>query len=299
MNKDVNFKVEESTTLLPFLQKNFAKESRNYVKALLTRGQIKVNNKIRTHHAYPLKAGDTVMVTEKSRADVAEEKKAGLTVPILYEDAEIVAIDKPHGMLSISTEKEQERTAYHIVTDHVKEQDRKNRIFIVHRLDRETSGIMIFARSEQTKTTLQDNWDEMVSHRGYIAVVEGKPDKDEGRIVSWLKQTKTLLVYSSGYEGEGKKAITNYKTLQANNEYALLEISLETGRKNQIRVHMNDISHPVTGDKKYGAKSDPLKRVGLHASKLTFTHPATNEHMTINSPPPKGFARVTQGGIFV
>ena len=293
MNKDVNFAASENTTLLPFLQNAFPKESRNYVKGLLTRGQIRVNGKPQTHHAYPVNEGDTVTVSEKSRADITAEKKAGLTVPILYEDDDIIAVDKPHGMLSISTEKEQERTAYHIITDYVKERDRKNRIFVVHRLDRETSGVMIFAKTESVKTTLQDNWDDAVTHRGYAAVVEGRPEKDEGQIVSWLKQTKTLLVYSSKFEGEGKKAITNYKIVQSNKDFTLLDVNLETGRKNQIRVHMNDISHPVTGDKKYGAKSDPLKRTALHASKLTLIHPTTGKELTIKSQVPKGFMRVT------
>jgi len=209
---------------------------------------------------------------------------------IIYEDKEIIVIDKPAGMLSVSTDKQDENTAYRLVNDYLR--NKRGRVWIVHRLDRETSGVMLFAKSEQIKLKLQDNWDNMAIKRGYIAVVEGRVKVPEKVITSWLKQTKSLLVYSSNREGDGKLAITNYKVLQTAKNYSLLELTLETGRKNQIRVHMKDIGHPVTGDKKYGAVKNPLHRLGLHASVLTVKHPATGEEIKFESPLPEAFTKL-------
>jgi len=165
-------------------------------------------------------------------------------------------------------------------------------VFVVHRLDRETSGVLLFAKSEAVKFALQDEWDANVKRRGYVAVVEGAVEQETHTITSWLKQTKTLLVYSSAREGDGKLAITNYNLLTAADKYSLLDISLETGRKNQIRVHMKDIGHPVAGDKKYGAKTDPIKRLALHASALTLTHPTTGVELRLEARVPTAFARL-------
>jgi len=212
---------------------------------------------------------------------------------IIYEDKEIIVIDKPAGMLSVSTDKREENTAYRLVNDYLR--NKRGRVWIVHRLDRETSGVMLFAKSEQIKLKLQDNWDSMAIKRGYIAVVEGRVKTPEKVITSWLKQTKSLLVYSSNREGDGKLAITNYKVMQTVNKYSLLELSLETGRKNQIRVHMKDIGYPVTGDKKYGAAKNPLHRLGLHASVLTVKHPVTGEEMKFEAAIPEVFMKLFKG----
>ena len=225
------------------------------------------------------------------------KKKNQPKITIIYEDNDIIVIDKPAGMLSVSTDKEAKHTAFRMINDYVKSKFKLNRIWIVHRLDRDTSGVMLFAKSEGVKLKLQENWDETATLRSYIAVVEGRVNAPERKITSWLKQTKTLLVYSSHRKGDGKIAVTNYKLLQTTNKYSLLEITLETGRKNQIRVHMKDIGHPVAGDKKYGAGSDPLRRMALHANKLTIKHPATGEELKFESPVPNCFKKVFKDSI--
>ncbi|MCL2020055.1 MAG: RNA pseudouridine synthase [Oscillospiraceae bacterium] len=219
-------------------------------------------------------------------------KKKNTKIPIIYEDSYIIVIDKPAGMLSVSTDKETQNTAYRTINDYVKSRHKANRIWIVHRLDRDTSGVMLFAKSERVKLALQDNWEEMAIGREYVAVVSGHVRPVERKITSWLKQTKTLLVYSSNREGDGKIAITNYKVRKCKGKYSLLDISLETGRKNQIRVHMKDIGHSIVGDKKYtntNSTVNPFGRLGLHASALTVKHPASGEEMRFESAIPKSF----------
>jgi 23S rRNA pseudouridine1911/1915/1917 synthase len=282
------FTVGEATTLLPFLQSQHPGKSRSFVKNLLTRGQVQVAGKTVTHHAAPLRPGQTVTI-------LTGPVPAGATLPfpVLYEDAELVVIDKPAGLLSMAAGEERERTAYHLVTDYVKAKSPGGRVFIVHRLDRDTSGVLLFAKNPEMKRLLQENWEELVTLRGYWAVVEGVPQEAEGRMVSWLRQTKTLLVYSGRGPGDGKRAVTNYKTIQTNGTCSLLEVSLETGRKNQIRVHMKDLGTPVAGDKKYGARSNPLGRVGLHAGELIVKHPRTGLPLALRAKPPGSFQTVT------
>lgn len=277
--------VKQETSLLPFLLENLKNKSRNNIKSMLRRGQITIDGTMCVDYSRVLRPQQIVEVLA-----LAPEAEYIMPFPVIYEDDEIIVIDKPSGMLSISTDKESENTAYHIVTDYVKNRDKTARIFIVHRIDRETSGVMLFAKTERIKRAMQDDWDKLVTCRGYVAVVEGNVIPAEDTITSWLKQTKTLFVYSSQYSGDGKKATTHYKTLQTSASYTLLDVSIDTGRKNQIRVHMKDINHPVAGDKKYGAKTNPLGRLALHANKLTITHPFTSEIMTFESKTPKTFA---------
>ena len=287
MKKDLKFEVNTESTLLVFLLECFSGKSRNYVKGILKRGQITIDGVPCTDYARELLPGQQVCVRQE-----APTPKAELGFSIIHEDADILVIDKPAGMLAIATDGERENTAYHMVTDYMKAKVRPGRVFVVHRLDRETSGVMLFAKSERVKHALQDNWDDAVITRGYIAVVEGTVVQPGGIIKSWLKQTKTLLVYSSKREGDGKLAITNYKTVKTANKYSLLDITLETGRKNQIRVHMKDLGHPVAGDKKYGAATDPLGRLGLHASVLSIKHPTSGEEVRFEAKMPGGFGKV-------
>ncbi len=163
------------------------------------------------------------------------------------------------------------------------------RIFTVHRLDRATSGVLMVAKNEKIKLALQDNWADLVSERVYVAVIEGQLREKSGRIQSWLKETKTLLMYSSPKVSDGLEAIINYQVLNETAEYSLLDIHLETGRKNQIRVHMKELGHNIVGDKKYGAKADSLKRLGLHAYKLEFKHPFSDKVMCFETRTPKSF----------
>lgn len=215
-------------------------------------------------------------------------KNAPLEMEILYEDSYLIAIDKPSGLLSVSTPGEKELTAYRLVSDYVKRQDRRNRIFVLHRLDRDTSGILMFAKDPQTQYDLQSCWEDAVTRRGYAAVVEGTPEPEEGEIRSYLAEDRAMVVRPSD-ERFGKLAITQYRTVKSSGGYSLLEISLLTGRKNQIRVQMAQQGHPLCGDKKYGAKSNPIGRLALHAYKLYFIHPVTGREIRLKSPYPKKF----------
>ncbi|MCL2365513.1 MAG: RluA family pseudouridine synthase [Oscillospiraceae bacterium] len=290
MKNNLKFNVTTKSTLLPFLLTCFNNKSRNYVKGLLTRGQILVDGERCTDYARSLLPGQQITVLH--RMPVLNAKP---DIPIIYEDDDMIVIDKPAGMLSISTDKEHTNTTYYIMNDYMKSKVKSGRIFIVHRLDRETSGVMLFAKNERIKYALQERWEELALRRGYTAVVEGKVSPSEGTITSWLKQTKTLLMYSSKEKGQGKLAITKYRTLQSTGRYTLLDIALETGRKNQIRVHMKDIEHPIVGDKKYGALTNPIGRVCLHASVLWIKHPSTGEELRFESIVPSVFMKVVSG----
>lgn len=204
---------------------------------------------------------------------------------IVYEDKYLIVINKPHNLLTIATEKEKNNTLYHEVLTYEQKKHKNNKIFIVHRLDRETSGLIIFAKSQKVKETLQNNWDSV--NRYYVALLEGKVE-NSGEIKSHLKETKTLLTYSSK-DKTGKLAITKYKCLQTSNKFSLVEIQILTGRKNQIRVHMNDIKHPIVGDIKYGSKYTQNKIMCLTAYKIDFSHPITKEKMNLEIGIPKEY----------
>ena len=212
-----------------------------------------------------------------------------ILLKLVYEDAYIIVVEKKEGLLSVSTEHQKERTAQHILNEYVKRSHRNNRIFVVHRLDRETSGLMMYAKDEKTQNTLRDNWQDIVTDRRYVAIVSGEMEKDGGTVESWLTDRK-LYVSSSPYDdGEGKYAVTHYRTIKRANGYSLVELDLETGRKNQIRVHMSELGHPVIGDERYGSECNPLGRLALHAFKLCFYHPITGELMQFETPYPANF----------
>jgi 23S rRNA pseudouridine1911/1915/1917 synthase len=281
--------VSQPAELMTFLIENLPKETRNNIKSLLTHRQVLVNEKVVTQYNYLLQTGQEVVVNWSL---VRDEKNQTKGLKIIYEDSEIIVIDKPAGLLSIASNVEKLYTAYHQLTDYVRHSNPENRIFIVHRLDRDTSGVMLFSKNEEVKHLLQDAWKDIVVDRAYIAVVEGQVEKKEGNVKSWLKETKTKLMYSSSKSGDGLEAITHYKVLQTVPKYSLLEIILETGRKNQIRVHMKDIGHSIIGDKKYGSTTNPIARLGLHAHILTFHHPVTGELMRFETEVPKKFSRL-------
>lgn len=199
---------------------------------------------------------------------------------ILYEDKYLIVIEKPSGLLTIGTTKERENTLYKKVSDYVKKQHKSNKIFIVHRLDKDTSGIILFAKNEEVKRKLQRDWDKTI--RKYIALVEGNVTKN-GIIKNYLGETKTLKTFITNNKNLGKLAITKYYVLKNTKEYSLLNIEILTGRKNQIRVHMESINHSIVGDKKYGSKKNPIRRLCLHANYLEFIHPVTNKKIIINT----------------
>lgn len=272
MNKEVM--IEKEIELLDFLLEHFNKLSRNSVKNLLTNKKIVVNGNIVTKHDYLLKKGDKITFDGK-------QNNKGLK--IIYEDELFIVINKPYNLLTVATDKEKEKTAYVLASEYVKQTNRKNRVYVLHRLDKDTSGVLVFCKDEIVKNELQENWNEIVRKRGYIAVVEGTLNKKEGVIKSYLKESKTKMVYSCS-KNEGKLAITEYKVIGENNKYSLVDVNLLTGRKNQIRVHFKDIGHPLVGDKKYGSISDPLKRLGLHASSIKFTYKNKEYEFNSNHP---------------
>ncbi|GGH78267.1 23S rRNA pseudouridine1911/1915/1917 synthase [Pullulanibacillus pueri] len=278
--------VEKPQELLPFLLEKMAHRSRNSVKGILSRGQVFINERSITRHDHQLEPGDQVVI----RWGTVLPKKTG--VEIIYEDDDVIIINKRAGLLTIASLKEKEFTAYRHLTSYVREKNPNDRIFIVHRLDRDTSGVMMFAKNERAKERLQNSWKNMVKERSYIALVEGKVTKKQDTIVSWFKETKTHRMYSSRKVNDGQKAVTHYKVLQANARFSLLEVRLDTGRKNQIRVHMQDIGHPIVGDKLYGSTQNPIGRLGLHAALLAFRHPTTNKILSFTAEAPDAFDRL-------
>jgi len=282
---DPEFTVTERSGLLEFLLLNLHGRSRNNVKSLLTHREVLVDGHVVTQYDYPLREGQVVRIVRSvNRGEKPKER-----LQILYEDPYLIVVNKPAGLLSVATDNEKEKTAYHMLTDYVRKSDPKARIFVVHRLDRDTSGVLMFAKNERIKRALQERWDSLVSLRGYTAVVEGRLPEKSGRIRSWLKETRTLLVYSGREAGDGLEAVTDYRVIGESAAYSLLDIRLETGRKNQIRVHMKELGHPVAGDRKYGARTDPLKRLGLHACRLELRHPFSNERMCFEAEVPPDF----------
>lgn len=281
------YTVDEPSTLLPFLLSHVKGKSRNNVKSLLSRRLVAVDGVPVSQFDAPLAPGQRVSILPSSapRADA-------LPFPILYEDERLIVVNKPAKLLSVANEKEKVRTAYHMVTDYVKSKRVDDRIYVIHRLDRDTSGVLMFARDPETKELFQAHWNDMVTRRGYLAVVEGVPKPDRDTIRSFLVETDTHLVFSGQPGPNAREAVTNYQVVKAGNGYALLDISIDTGRKNQIRVHMKERGCPVAGDKQYGARTNPIGRLCLHANELSFVHPATGQAVTFKAKMPRDFNRV-------
>ena len=257
--------VKENEILIEFLKKMFSNLSKNSVKSLLHNEKVFVNGNMTTKYNYELNIGDVVEIREK----VAKN------IDIIYEDKNIIVINKPSGLLTVATEKEKNKTAYHLVMEYLKKKNKNNRIFIIHRLDKDTSGIIMFAKNERAKHLYQDNWNDIVKKRCYYAVIAGKMESKEGTIKSYLKENGNM-VYSVK-DRSGKLAITEYKVLKERKNISLLDINLKTGRKNQIRVHMKENKTPILGDLKYGEKSKLINRLALHAYKLELINPVTKK----------------------
>lgn len=259
---EISFLVKEKEELLPFLLKHFEGKSKNNIKSFLSNKQVLVNKQIIKNHDYLLKEKDEVRV----RLHYIKYRKEN--IQILYEDEEFIVVIKPSHLLCIRDSKSKEENLYHLVSEYVKLTNKKNKIFIVHRLDKDTSGIVLFAKTERTKEYLQKYWNDKVD-RFYMAMVHNIPKKDSSTIVSYLKEDKTHRVYSTNDKNHGEYASTYYEVLEKQQTKALLGIKLNTGKKNQIRVHMQDIGCPIIGDKKYGIK-DNVNDMCLYAYKLSF-----------------------------
>ena len=270
--------------LLDYLYNNIDMPKKR-IKQYLTHGAIFVNNTKTTKYNYRILPGMTIMI------DTDSKNKKTLPFDILFEDDHIIVVNKPSGLLTIATAKEKEKTLYHIVREYLVSKDKNARVFIVHRLDKDTSGVVVLAKDEKTKNKLQENWNEYVSLREYVAVVHGRLNKESDRIVQKLKETKTNLVYVSR-DNDGKEAITNYKVIKENNDYSMVSITLETGRKNQIRVAFNTLHHPIVGDKKYSTIKDNESRLFLHANRLKMYYPEIRKDILFETSTPNEFKKI-------
>ena len=281
-----DYMVKEPMELMTFLSTVMPQASRTKIKSLLTKRIVYVDNVITTQYNFPLKPGMKVQISRNKKVQEFHSR----LLKIVYEDAYLIVVEKSEGLLSVNTERQKERTAYTILSEYVRRANKRNRIYIVHRLDRDTSGLMMFAKDEKTQHTLRDNWHEIVFDRRYVALVHGEMERNAGTVHSWLTD-RTLYVSSSPTDDGGKESVTHYHTVKRGNGYSLIELNLETGRKNQIRVHMQDLNHPIVGDGRYGREEDanPLGRLALHAFKLCFYHPVTGEMMHFEKPYPESF----------
>ncbi len=279
------FDISKEQPLLEFLLENIKSESRTKIKATLRGRGIKVDGKTITQFDYLLKPGMTVSVSKHKRDDQILKSRY---VKIVYEDRFIVVVEKNIGILSMPAG-HSTLNVKSVLDNYFHKSRQRCTAHVVHRLDRDTSGLMIYAKDIETEQVLEHNWHDIVFDRRYVAVVSGEVEDEGGTISSWLKDNKAYITYSSSVDNGGKYAVTHFQTLARTTEYSLLEYKLETGRKNQIRVHSADIGHPVCGDTKYGNGDDPLHRLCLHAYKLCFYHPVTGKPMEFETPIPSLF----------
>lgn len=286
----LTFKVVEPAQLIAFIMEKMHGMSRNRAKALISNRVVLVNNTITTHPLAELKPGDVVQL------DRSKHKKSFhcKDLDIVFEDPYLFIIDKHPGLLSMSNNSRQQ-TVQTVLNRYLEKGGGRNTSHLVHRLDRDTSGLMVYAKDVQTQQSLINSWQQLVSDRRYLALVEGEFEQTRGRIQSWLTEDKKFVTHSSPVDNGGKYAVTHYNVLASSNGYSLVECELETGRKNQIRVHMADLGHPVVGDRKYGSAEDPMRRLGLHAYMLCFTHPVTGKHMRFETPVPYCFEKLLNG----
>lgn len=268
--------VKQPVKMQDFLLNFYNKKN---VKKFLKYKQVHLNGSNAVRFDTLCQPGDQVEIKEATKTSLA----------IIYEDEELVVINKPAGLLSIAGGSEKEQTAYHQVSQYLKEKNPQARVFVLHRLDRDTSGILMFAKNEKIKKLLQDSWNEIVTHRGYYALCQGRLPKDKDQIINYLKESKTQQVYLAK---DGKKAVTDYQVLKRSNYNTLARVFLQTGRKNQIRVTLASLNCPIVGDKKYGSTINPIKRLGLHAYCFGFVHPITKKEFYFETAMPEEFERL-------
>jgi len=314
------FSVTEESPLQDFLFKTLKDLKKTKIKQILKFGSVRVNGRVVTWYQHPLKPGDKIEILSKEHAST-ERSKAELGLKIVYEDSDLLVVEKPAGLLTMGTEREKEATLYFMLNQYVRSdpntnqfsqsgnwgrpcqpfkkrmqrqgqnKDKSGRVFIVHRLDRDASGLIVFAKNDAAKRALQGHWE--LATKKYYAITEGTPGEKAGTIENYLREDAFKRVYSvSKNHPDAQRAVTHYRVLRENGGYALLEVTLETGRKNQIRVHLSGMGCPIMGDEKYGAKSDPFRRLALHACFLSFPHPVTGEIQTFKSTLPGPFKKI-------
>lgn len=279
------FTVKEPAELLPFLMQCLQGISRTRAKAILSGQGVEVDGRVQTRHDLPLRPGQQVAVSRRKPGAQIESK----FVRLVWEDQHLIVVEKAPGILSMAT-------SHHafcvktVLDDYFRRSRQRCTAHVVHRLDRDTSGLLVYAKTIEAEQLLEHNWHDMVTDRRYQAVVSGCMPQKSGTRESWLKDNKAYITYSSPQDpGGGKFAVTHWRVLRSGPRYSLLELRLETGRKNQIRVHMQDLGHPVCGDTKYGDGSDPIGRLALHAFRLCLRHPITGEQLRFETPVPKAF----------
>ncbi|MGH7860022.1 MAG: RluA family pseudouridine synthase [Candidatus Binatia bacterium] len=282
--------VEQPAELLPFLFAAWPLAKKKQVRTWLKHRAVMVNGRIVSQFNHPLKQGDVVAIRSDRYAPPGTVLACGIRVH--FEDATLLVIDKPANLLSIASEAEREKTAYFQLTEYLREEnpDAEERVWIVHRLDRETSGLMVFAKTAAAKSTLQTGWERV--EKRYQAVAEGDLPAEEGVFESWLDETSPFKVFSVRRTDDARHAVTHYRVLKRGKGRTLVELTLETGRRHQIRVHLKDAGCPIVGDEKYGGKTTPVRRLGLHACALRFSHPATGKELRFESPLPLELARL-------
>ena len=272
-------KVTETGELLTVLWQLFPEMSHKKLKNYLTGHAVLVNGQIITQYNYAVKKEDIVEIKKENKTHKHS------TLPILYEDENFLVVDKPAGLLSIATSKEKEKTAYHLMREFIKQRNKHEKLFVVHRLDKDTSGILLFVKHEKLKWQLQNNWNQLVKTREYMAIVSGTIPAFSS-YVCYLEEDKNYQV--KVVEHGGKKAITSIYPIFHNQRFSLVKVAIKTGRKNQIRVVLSHLGYPIVGDKKYGNISYP--RLLLHASKLVLVHPVTHQIYTFESKVPASFS---------
>ena len=286
-NKVKTYVVHHETELLSFLREKMPAQSQHTIRHLIANHQVAVGGAPVSLFKYALYPEDEVTVTWNPI-----RKRERKDLPIIYEDEDIIAIDKPSGLLSVASEREKGKTAYRLVSDYITQKDKNARIFVVHRLDEDTSGVLIFAKSFAVKEALQLHWQEIVTKRGYYAIVEGEDIPEAGRLRDYLTIDDTYTVHVTRDKKKGKLAITNYRKIASKNGLSLLDVAIETGRKNQIRAQLGHIGYYVIGDDRYGEPIDPLGRLGLHAYELSLTNPLNQKTYDLKSGMPESFKRL-------
>lgn len=287
-NNYLHLTVKEDKPLLEFLLDSMENTSRTKIKSTLQGRGVKVNGKVITQFDYPLSCGMKVAVSKsKQNAEMFKNRY----IKVVYEDRYLVVVEKNVGILSMAAG-HSSLNVKTVLDSYFKASRQKCSAHVVHRLDRDTSGLMIYAKDMQTEQILEHEWHDIVYDRRYVAVVSGEMEDDYGTMTSWLKDNKAYITYSSPYDNGGKYAVTHFHTLDRTTDHSLVEFRLETGRKNQIRVHSADMGHPVCGDIKYGNGDDPIGRLCLHAYVLCFYHPITRRRMEFETPIPTNFRKL-------
>ncbi|HYK01643.1 MAG TPA: RluA family pseudouridine synthase [Thermoanaerobaculia bacterium] len=287
----MRYSVSEPQALLDALAALFPESSKSTLRQMLQTGRVRVNGEVEKNAKRDLEPEDAVDVAEKA---VHRNLPAGLTV--LHEDADVIVIFKSHGILTVPTERERETTVQAYLNAYLGQNKGKERIQVVHRLDRETSGVLVFAKNAYAREQLKEQFAAHTTERLYVALVEGEMDPEEGTFRSYLREMRDLKMVSVDVHPDAKFAVTHYRTVETNGRFSLLEVKLETGRKNQIRAHLSESGHPVVGDRMYGSEINPIGRLGLHAKLLGFDHPVTRKHLVFTAPVPKNFKDVFKKG---